>query len=48
MGIYLWIVFKPAENEAVGWDPISLTKPLTWLVGLGIFLVPGSFGNFVE
>ncbi len=45
MGIYVWVVFKPAENEAIGWDPISLSNPLTWLVVIGIFLA-GFFWEF--
>jgi hypothetical protein len=44
--IYLSIASRSSEIGAVGWDPISLAKPLTWLgVILGIFLV-GFFWEF--
>ena len=42
MGVYLWI-HRPADtgadSGAVGWDPISLTKPGIWLLVIAIFLV---------
>jgi len=50
MGVYLWIRRPPdtgADLGAVGWDPISLTKPATWLVVVGIFL-PGFFWEFLR
>jgi hypothetical protein len=38
--VYVSIAFRSSENGSVGWDPISIAKPLTWLgVLLGIFLV---------
>ena len=46
--VYLSIASRSSETEAVGWDPISLAKQLTWLwVVLGIFLV-GFFWEFVR
>jgi len=46
MGIYLYVVYRPAANEAIGWDPISFAKrPLIWLVGALIFLA-GSLWEF--
>jgi hypothetical protein len=37
---------QSSQTGAVGWDPISLGKPFTWLLaGLGIFLV-GFFWEF--
>jgi hypothetical protein len=37
------IVSRPSQSlraGSIGWDPISLARPLTWLVvALGIFLV---------
>jgi hypothetical protein len=42
MRVYLWIR-RPANTGtdlgSVGWDPISLTKPATLFVVIGIFLV---------
>jgi hypothetical protein len=38
MLIYVSIGFGSSENGAVGWDPISLNRPQTWIVMLGIFL----------
>jgi hypothetical protein len=39
MGIYLYVVYRPAANEAIGWDPISFAKrPLIWLVAALTFL----------
>ena len=39
MGIYLYVVYRPAANEAISWDPISFAKrQLIWLVGALIFL----------
>jgi hypothetical protein len=46
--VYLSIASRSSETGAVGWDPISLAKQLTWLwVVLGIFLV-GFFWEFVR
>jgi hypothetical protein len=46
--LYLAIASHSSETGAVGWDPISLAKPLTWIgVVLGIFLV-GFFWEFVR
>jgi hypothetical protein len=45
MGIYVWIAFHPAGNGVAQWDPISLTKPLTWFVIIGVFLI-GFFWEF--
>jgi len=40
------IASRPSDAGSVGWDPISLARPLTWLVALlGIFLV-GFFWEF--
>jgi hypothetical protein len=40
------ILSRSSQAGAVGWDPISLAKPLTWLMApLGIFLV-GFFWEF--
>src|SRR6266436_6231105 len=37
--VYLSIASRSSETGVVGWDPISLARPLTWLaVVLGIFL----------
>jgi hypothetical protein len=38
MGAYYWIVYRPIGNEAIGWDPISLANPVTWVTVIGIFL----------
>jgi hypothetical protein len=41
MAVYLWIRRPPdtgADFGSVGWDPISLTKPATLFVVIGIFL----------
>jgi hypothetical protein len=44
--VCLSIASQSSQTGAVGWDPISLAKPLTWLVAaLGIFLV-GFFWEF--
>ena len=38
MGIYLYVVYKPAANEGIGRDPISFAKqPLYWLIAALIF-----------
>lgn len=42
---YLSIVYRRAGSAAVGWDPVSLTKPGTWLLVIGIFLA-GFFWEF--
>ena len=42
MAVLLWIRRPPdtgADFGTVGWDPISLTKPTTLFVVMGIFLV---------
>jgi hypothetical protein len=42
MALLLWIRRPPntgADFGTVGWDPISLTKPATLFVVIGIFLV---------
>ena len=42
MAVYLWIRRPPATGAdlgSVGWDPISLTKPATLFVVIGIFFV---------
>ncbi len=39
LAIYAWIAHQPAGNGVVQWDPISLTKPLTLLVIIGVVLV---------
>jgi hypothetical protein len=40
------IASRPSDPGSVGWDPISLARPLTWLEAvLGIFLV-GLFWEF--
>jgi uncharacterized BrkB/YihY/UPF0761 family membrane protein len=36
---------QSSQAGSVGWDPISLARPFTWLVVLGIFLV-GFFWEF--
>ena len=42
----LSIASRSSQTGAIGWDPISLAKPFTWLmVVLGIFLV-GFFWEF--
>jgi hypothetical protein len=52
--VYGSIAFRSAERSSegsIGWDPISLAKPLTWLgVLLGIFwsVSFGSFSEFVQ
>jgi len=39
MLIYVYVVYRPAANQAVGWDPVSFAKqPLSWLIGTLIFL----------
>ena len=44
----LSIASRSSETGAVGWDPISLARPLTWLaVVLVIFLV-GFFWEFFQ
>ncbi len=46
--VYLSILSRSLGTGAVGWDPISLARPLTWLgVVLGIFLV-GFFWEFLR
>jgi hypothetical protein len=50
MGVYLWVHRPPdtgADLGAVGWDPISLTKPGTWVVVVGMFLA-GFFWEFLR
>ena len=33
MGLYVYIIYKPKENEAIGWDPISFAhRPSAWLI----------------
>lgn len=42
----LLIASRSTETGAIGWDPISLARPFTWLViVLGIFL-SGFFWEF--
>lgn len=44
--VYVSIAFRSSQTGAVGWDPISLAKPWTWLAAaLAIFLV-GFFWKF--
>lgn len=44
--ILLSIGSRSSQSGAVGWDPISLAKPLTWLVvAIGIFCT-GFFWEF--
>ena len=38
MALYLYVAYKPAENEAIGWDPISLVRPAPWLVVAAILV----------
>jgi hypothetical protein len=40
--LYIDFAYKPAGNEAIGWDPISLVhRPPLWLVAsaVSIFLI---------
>ena len=40
VALYLFIVYKPKENESIGLDPISFAKtPLAWLIVAVIFMV---------
>lgn len=42
IGLYMWINRPPdtgADVGSIGWDPISLMKPATWFVVIGIFLI---------
>jgi hypothetical protein len=44
--VRLSIASRSSQTGVVGWDPISLARPWTWLaVVLAIFLV-GFFGEF--
>ena len=46
MGLYLYIAYKPKENEAIGWDPISFTKrPVAWLI-IALIFVAGFVWEF--
>lgn len=46
VGIAIWSRSQSSIAGSVGWDPISLARPLVWLVTiLGIFLV-GFFWEF--
>jgi hypothetical protein len=46
IGVYLLMASRSSGDGAVGWDPIAVAKPLTWLVVvLGIFSV-GFFWEF--
>jgi hypothetical protein len=46
VAVGLSIASQSSQNGAVGWDPISLAKPFSWLLAiLGIFLV-GFFWEF--
>jgi hypothetical protein len=36
MGAYVSIAYN-LGGGSIGWDPISLTSPFTWLVNLAIF-----------
>ena len=39
---------RSSETGVVGWDPISLARPLTWIaVVLGVFLI-GFFWEFLR
>ena len=39
MGLYLYIAYKPTDNEAIAWDPISLAhRPSAWLIAAVIFI----------
>ena len=39
MGLYVYIIYKPKENEAIGLDPISFAKTsLAWLIIVVIFM----------
>jgi cell division protein FtsX len=39
MGVYFYVVYRPAANEAIGWDPTSFVKqPMIWAVTAVIFL----------
>ena len=42
IGLYMWFHRPPdmgADVGSIGWDPISLVKPATLLVVIGIFLI---------
>jgi len=50
--VVVWVVVclvsasRSSQTGAVGWDPISFAKPLTWFMAvLGIFLI-GFFWEF--
>jgi hypothetical protein len=46
VGISIWSRSQSSDAGSVGWDPISLARPFTWLVMVvGIFLV-GFFWEF--
>ena len=43
---YLSIVYRRAGSAAIGWDPISLAKPGTWLLFVIVIFLAGFFWEF--
>jgi len=39
MSMYVYVEYKPAGNEAIGWDPLSLLRPATIIIAICIFAV---------
>jgi uncharacterized BrkB/YihY/UPF0761 family membrane protein len=45
--VYLNVAYKPAEGEAIGWDPISLVHQSPWVtVVLVLVFLVGFFWEF--
>ena len=36
-GLYMYFASRSTEDGAIGWDPISLKKPLIWIFAILIF-----------
>jgi hypothetical protein len=43
---YLSIIYRRAGSVAIGWDPISLAKPGTWLLFVIAIFLAGFFWEF--
>jgi hypothetical protein len=46
VGISIWSRSQPSDAGSVGWDPISLARPLTWLVTILVIFFGGFFWEF--
>jgi hypothetical protein len=43
IAVYLSAVYKPTEDEAIGWDPVSLAHRSPWLTALPVLVFAAGF-----